>query len=124
MLPALPVTDTLKRVATAPSPARSTRDGLHRAQTPQGFRYAAILAAHERHAGSALTDDVALAEAAGLPVAVVAGDESNLKITTQDDLARAARLLGGGLVQRTGLGFDVHRLAAGRRPRAARRAAA
>ncbi len=63
--------------------------------------------------GSALTDDVALAEAAGLPVAVVAGDESNLKITTPDDLARAARLLGGGLVQRTGLGFDVHRLAPG-----------
>jgi len=56
---------------------------------------------------------VALAEAAGLAVRVVPGDESNLKITTQGDLARAARLLGAGLVPRTGLGFDVHRLAPG-----------
>jgi 2-C-methyl-D-erythritol 4-phosphate cytidylyltransferase/2-C-methyl-D-erythritol 2,4-cyclodiphosphate synthase len=113
VLPAVPVTDTLKRVVHGSVLGTVDREGLHRAQTPQGFRYQDILAAHERHAGTALTDDVALAEAAGLRVAVVAGDESNLKITTPDDLARAARLLGGGLVQRTGLGFDVHRLAPG-----------
>jgi len=113
VLPALPVTDTLKRVADNSVLGTVERAGLFRAQTPQGFRYPDILAAHRRHAGSALTDDVALAEAAGLAVAVVAGDESNLKITAPEDLARAARLLGAGLVPRTGLGFDVHRLAPG-----------
>jgi 2-C-methyl-D-erythritol 4-phosphate cytidylyltransferase/2-C-methyl-D-erythritol 2,4-cyclodiphosphate synthase len=113
VLPALPVTDTLKRVAEERVLGTVEREGLFRAQTPQGFRYREILDAHERHAGTAMTDDVALAEAAGLAVRVVPGDESNLKITTQDDLARAARLLGAGLVPRTGLGFDVHRLAPG-----------
>jgi len=113
VLPALPVTDTLKRVAEERVLGTVEREGLFRAQTPQGFRYREILDAHQRHAGTAMTDDVALAEAAGLAVRVVPGDESNLKITAPDDLARAARLLGAGLVPRTGLGFDVHRLAPG-----------
>jgi 2-C-methyl-D-erythritol 4-phosphate cytidylyltransferase / 2-C-methyl-D-erythritol 2,4-cyclodiphosphate synthase len=113
VLPALPVTDTLKRVADDRVLGTVERDGLFRAQTPQGFRYPEILDAHRRQAGTAMTDDVALAEAAGLAVAVVAGDEQNLKITAPEDLGRAERLLGGGLVARTGLGFDVHRLAPG-----------
>jgi 2-C-methyl-D-erythritol 4-phosphate cytidylyltransferase/2-C-methyl-D-erythritol 2,4-cyclodiphosphate synthase len=113
VLPALPVTDTLKRVAGEAVLGTVERAGLVRAQTPQGFRYRDILAAHERLAGADLTDDVALAEATGLAVQVVAGDESNLKITGPDDLARAARLLGAGLAPRIGQGFDVHRLAPG-----------
>ena len=86
------------------------RDGLWRAQTPQGFRFAEILAAHRAHAGEA-ADDVAVARAAGLAVAVVPGDEANFKITTAADLERA-RGLGGGMDigpdVRTGNGFDVH----------------
>jgi 2-C-methyl-D-erythritol 4-phosphate cytidylyltransferase/2-C-methyl-D-erythritol 2,4-cyclodiphosphate synthase len=113
VLPALPVTDTLKRVADDHVLGTVERAGLFRAQTPQGFRYPAILDAHRRQAGSAMTDDVALAEAAGIAVAVVAGDECNLKITAPEDLGRAERLLGRSLVPRTGLGFDVHRLTAG-----------
>ena len=88
------------------------REGLWRAQTPQGFRFAAILAAHRAAAGQALTDDAAVAERAGLAVALVAGDADNLKITTDDDLARAAALLGAGET-RTGTGFDVHRFGPG-----------
>jgi 2-C-methyl-D-erythritol 4-phosphate cytidylyltransferase/2-C-methyl-D-erythritol 2,4-cyclodiphosphate synthase len=113
VLPALPVTDTLKRVAGEAVLGTVERAGLVRAQTPQGFRYRDILAAHERLVGADLTDDVALAELSGLAVQVVAGDESNLKITAPDDLARAARLLGAGLAPRIGQGFDVHRLAPG-----------
>ncbi len=113
VLPALPVTDTLKRVERRAVAGTVDRTGLYRAQTPQGFRYPAILEAHRAFAGQSMTDDCALAEAAGLTVSVVAGEESNLKITEPADLARAGQLLAGSLRPRTGLGFDVHRLAPG-----------
>ncbi|HET6519392.1 MAG TPA: bifunctional 2-C-methyl-D-erythritol 4-phosphate cytidylyltransferase/2-C-methyl-D-erythritol 2,4-cyclodiphosphate synthase [Geminicoccaceae bacterium] len=116
VLPALPVTDTLKRADADGRVVRGTvaRAGLWRAQTPQGFRFEAILAAHRAAAeGPELTDDAAVAEAAGIEVALVEGEERNLKITTADDLARAALLLGAGLGPRTGTGFDVHRFGPG-----------
>jgi 2-C-methyl-D-erythritol 4-phosphate cytidylyltransferase/2-C-methyl-D-erythritol 2,4-cyclodiphosphate synthase len=113
VLPALPVTDTLKRVDQGIITGTVDRTGLQRAQTPQGFRYPDILQAHRSFAGQAMTDDCALAEAAGLEVAVVGGAETNLKITEPEDLARALRLLTGGLRPRTGMGFDVHRLGPG-----------
>lgn len=113
VVPALPVTDTLKRVEQGLIRKTVARAGLYRAQTPQGFAYRAILEAHRRAVGTMLTDDAAVAEDAGLEVAIVPGDEANLKITEADDLVRAGRLLDGTLRPRTGLGFDVHRLAAG-----------
>ena len=113
VLPALPVSDTLKRVADGCVRGTVERQGLYRAQTPQGFDYRRILAAHRAARGAELTDDGAVAEAAGIEVAVVAGDEANLKITDPADLARAERLLERGLMARTGLGFDVHRLGPG-----------
>lgn len=111
-IPALPVTDTLKRggdlvEATVP------RDGLWRAQTPQGFPFAPILAAHRQAQGRALTDDAAVAEAAGLPVAIVAGAEENVKLTAPEDFARAAPPAPAVLEPRTGTGFDVHRFEPG-----------
>lgn len=120
-IPALPVVDTLKRQATAPGEANAApeidgtveRAGLWRAQTPQGFAYSAILAAHRAATGKALTDDAAVAEAAGLRVAMVAGDEDNLKVTTESDLLRSERLLAGGDEIRSGMGFDVHRFCDG-----------
>jgi 2-C-methyl-D-erythritol 4-phosphate cytidylyltransferase/2-C-methyl-D-erythritol 2,4-cyclodiphosphate synthase len=113
VLPALPVTDSLKSVGAGSVLGTVERQGLYRAQTPQGFVYERILAAHRAAAGAELTDDTAVAEALGLAIAVVAGDEVNLKITDPADLARAERLLGGALQPRTGLGVDVHRLAPG-----------
>ena len=116
---AVPVTDTLKRAGTDRHIAATVdRGGLWRAQTPQGFHYGAILAAHRAAAGRtipdpALTDDAAVAEAAGLAVSLVAGSEDNLKITTDDDLRRAESLLAGGTEWRTGSGYDVHRFAPG-----------
>jgi 2-C-methyl-D-erythritol 4-phosphate cytidylyltransferase/2-C-methyl-D-erythritol 2,4-cyclodiphosphate synthase len=113
VLPALPVTDTLKRGNDGTVAGTVDRTGLYRAQTPQGFVYDMILQAHRRFAGADMTDDAALAEAHGLAVALVPGDEDNLKITEPADLARAERLLERSWRPSTGLGFDVHRLAPG-----------
>jgi 2-C-methyl-D-erythritol 4-phosphate cytidylyltransferase/2-C-methyl-D-erythritol 2,4-cyclodiphosphate synthase len=111
---AVAVTDTLKRGEGALVTATIDRAGLWRAQTPQGFRFADILTAHRDLAGAGLTDDAAVAERAGLAVTLVPGNPDNLKVTTQDDLARAALLLNAALPDvRTGQGFDVHRFAPG-----------
>jgi 2-C-methyl-D-erythritol 4-phosphate cytidylyltransferase/2-C-methyl-D-erythritol 2,4-cyclodiphosphate synthase len=112
-LPVLPVTDTLKRGAQGIVAGTIDRLDLYRAQTPQGFVFEAIMRAHRRFAGAAMTDDAALAEAVGLAVALVDGDEDNVKITEPADLARAERLLGAASRSCTGFGFDVHRLAPG-----------
>jgi 2-C-methyl-D-erythritol 4-phosphate cytidylyltransferase/2-C-methyl-D-erythritol 2,4-cyclodiphosphate synthase len=114
---AIPVADTIKRDDGKGAVGGTVeRAGLWRAQTPQGFRFEPILAAHRAAAarGGGLTDDAGVAEAAGLAVAIVPGSEDNFKITTLDDLRRAERLLGaGGAEYRTGTGYDVHRFAPG-----------
>ena len=112
---AVPVTDTLKRGdADGMIAGTVERAGLWRAQTPQGFRFPDILKAHRDLAGAELTDDAAVAENAGLGVALVQGNADNLKVTNQDDMARAALTMSAALPDvRTGLGFDVHRFAPG-----------
>jgi len=105
--PAISVSDALWRGQDGVVADTVARDGLYRAQTPQGFRLGAILAAHRAHPGDA-ADDVAVAGAAGLQVAIVAGSEDNIKITWPGDLVRAERILGGGMDVRLGNGFDVH----------------
>jgi 2-C-methyl-D-erythritol 4-phosphate cytidylyltransferase/2-C-methyl-D-erythritol 2,4-cyclodiphosphate synthase len=111
---AVPVADTLKRGQDGRVAGTVDRSALWRAQTPQAFRYADILAAHRQAKGAAMTDDAAVAEAAGLPVKLVMGADDNFKITTADDLRRAERLAGGGVQEfLTGTGYDVHRFAAG-----------
>lgn len=106
--PALPVTDALWRGAQGRVTGTQDRDGLWRAQTPQAFRFEPILAAHRAHRGGA-ADDVAVARAAGLDVAIVEGDEDNLKLTFPGDMARARAILRGrGMDVRMGNGFDVH----------------
>lgn len=114
-LPVLPVIDTLKRDAGGLSSETVPRAGLMRAQTPQGFRFAEILAAHRHAAEQAftVTDDAELAERAGLPVTLVAGSEDAMKITTEEDFDRAERLFARPLETRVGTGFDVHRLGPG-----------
>jgi 2-C-methyl-D-erythritol 4-phosphate cytidylyltransferase/2-C-methyl-D-erythritol 2,4-cyclodiphosphate synthase len=105
--PALPVTDALWRGGRHVEGTQD-RSGLWRAQTPQGFRFAPILAAHRAHPGCA-ADDVEVARHAGLDVAIVEGDEDNLKLTFPGDFARAERILKGQRMDiRLGNGFDVH----------------
>src|SRR4029077_4402702 len=112
---ALPLTDSLKRADGNDRIAASIdRAGLWRAQTPQGFSFAPILGAHRAAAAAghtAMTDDAAVAEWAGLLVALVPGSEHNRKLTTAEDLAMANAPAFPDV--RTGLGFDVHRLVAG-----------
>lgn len=113
---AVPVTDTLKRDREGLIDGTVDRRGLWRAQTPQGFRYPEILAAHRAAAAldTDFTDDAAVAEHAGLAVALVEDSQENLKVTSPDDLARAERLLGGTSGEvRIGNGFDVHRFGPG-----------
>ncbi|PJF10827.1 bifunctional 2-C-methyl-D-erythritol 4-phosphate cytidylyltransferase/2-C-methyl-D-erythritol 2,4-cyclodiphosphate synthase [Pseudorhodobacter sp. MZDSW-24AT] len=105
--PALPVTDALWRGDTVVE-ATASRDGLWRAQTPQGFRFDAIRDAHRAHPGGA-ADDVEVARWAGHAVAIVPGDEDNLKLTYPGDFARADRILKGRKMEiRLGNGYDVH----------------
>ena len=108
-IPCLPMRDTVKRVKDGVIRTTIDRTHLWRAQTPQGFHFEAMLAAHRTAAGREMTDDSAIAEAAGLMPLVVAGDENNLKVTTAEDIAAAERLLAGRLADiRVGQGFDVH----------------
>ena len=110
--PAIAVTDTLWRGTDGAVQGVQDRDGLYRAQTPQGFRLAPLLAAHATGTGQE-TDDVAVARAAGLDVTIVPGDEDNIKITTPEDFERAARLMRRQMDIRVGNGYDVHRFGPG-----------
>lgn len=92
--PAITLSDALWTGADGLVTGTRDRSGLYRAQTPQGFRFDAILAAHLAHRGQA-ADDVQVARAAGLDVAIVEGDEDNIKLTFPADFERAARLLKG-----------------------------
>jgi 2-C-methyl-D-erythritol 4-phosphate cytidylyltransferase/2-C-methyl-D-erythritol 2,4-cyclodiphosphate synthase len=116
VIPALPVAATLKAVdANGTVTATIPRDGVQAAETPQGFRFSAILAAHEAAANvsTVFTDDAGIAEWAGIPVKVVPGDAGNIKLTSAEDIAAADRRLVGDATLalgdiRVGAGYDVH----------------
>ncbi|MEQ1576710.1 MAG: bifunctional 2-C-methyl-D-erythritol 4-phosphate cytidylyltransferase/2-C-methyl-D-erythritol 2,4-cyclodiphosphate synthase [Hyphomicrobium sp.] len=121
---AIPVADTLKKASlNGTIVATVERTQLWRAQTPQGFSFPKILAAHEQAAKDGrydFTDDAGIAEWAGIAVALVLGSEANTKITTAEDLMVAGlRYLPGRVPAfepsetRTGTGFDVHRFTDG-----------
>jgi 2-C-methyl-D-erythritol 4-phosphate cytidylyltransferase/2-C-methyl-D-erythritol 2,4-cyclodiphosphate synthase len=107
---ALPVVDSLRRQTGGPV----DRDGLWQVQTPQGFWFDTILAAHLAATDDLATDDATLAERAGIPITRVEGAMSNLKITRAGDIAIAEAFLAARLGDiRTGSGFDVHKFAPG-----------
>ncbi len=116
VIPGVALADTLKSATGSLITGTVDRSHLWGAQTPQGFRFAAIMAAHERaaaSAGSDFTDDASIAEWAGLEVAIIAGSPHNRKLTTADDIEQANHMLEmernmqtGDI--RVGNGFDVH----------------
>ncbi len=110
-IPALPVSETIKRIEGDLIMETVDRSDLAAAQTPQGIRRAvlrAALASAEARRGR-WTDEAALLEACRIPVHVVPGDPANLKVTVPADLARAAGLLAGSAQsRRTGIGYDAH----------------
>lgn len=108
-IPCTPVKDTIKQASPQGTVgATLPRGDLRAAQTPQGFHYAALLAAHMAAKGNEYTDDAAIMEAAGVPVAIVEGCEQNQKLTTLADWQR----MQPASSMRVGNGFDVHRLIA------------
>ncbi len=118
VLPVTMVIDTIKRSENGRTVGGTEdRTELYAAQTPQGFRYRTILAAHRKAAAYSdrFTDDAAIAEWARVPVALAYGSTDNIKITTAADFARAEQLLDGAepMETRTGNGFDVHRFVPG-----------
>jgi 2-C-methyl-D-erythritol 4-phosphate cytidylyltransferase/2-C-methyl-D-erythritol 2,4-cyclodiphosphate synthase len=106
----------LKWVARGHVIGTAERDQLWRAQTPQGFRFEAILAAHRaaaKEGAREFTDDAGVAEWFGLDVVLVDGAEDNRKLTTAEDLKRADELLRpkdarGAASIRVASGYDVH----------------
>jgi 2-C-methyl-D-erythritol 4-phosphate cytidylyltransferase/2-C-methyl-D-erythritol 2,4-cyclodiphosphate synthase len=112
-IPALPVTDTVKRIdATGIIEATLDRNSIRLVQTPQAFAFPALLEAHRRAAlqgRNDFTDDAALAEWAGMKVAVFEGEPGNVKLTTPEDFMRAEAQQFSALGDvRTGSGLDVH----------------
>lgn len=112
-VPALPLSDTLKRSLDGVGCETVDRANLWRAQTPQGFHFPRILEAHRAAVGLALTDDAGVAERAGMTVALVEGEERNFKITTPQDFEHARDLLRDVAETRVGFGIDVHKLGEG-----------
>lgn len=137
VIAAMPVADTLKRVTDLDRVITGTvdRSGLWAAQTPQAFRLDILQRAFASNAGADVTDEALLCEAAGIPVQVVPSSSANLKVTHPEDIAVAdallrARMQDPGVVARaesqestplsaspfrTGIGYDIHRFAPGRR---------
>lgn len=118
---AVPVKDTLKRVAKGRAVVSETPDRAEywAAQTPQSYRYAVLKDALDRFPGDAdATDESQLVERCGRAVSVVPSSYENFKITTPEDLVMAEAILearaGGPRTPRVGFGFDIHRLVAGR----------
>ena len=118
---AVPVKDTLKRVVAGSSAVVETpqRSQYWAAQTPQTYRYSVLKEALERFADDAdATDESQLVERCGRAVSVVPSSYENFKITTPEDLIMAEAILdaraGGPRLSKTGFGFDIHRLVAGR----------
>ena len=115
VIPAIPVTDTIKTVANGRVVSTLPRADLVAVQTPQGFALDALAAAHAHAVATNLTvtDDAALLEALGHDVRVISGEVSNVKITQPEDLERLREPQPMQQV-RTGMGYDVHRYGNGR----------
>jgi len=106
VVPAIPVVDTLKQVEEGRVVKTVERSQLFRVQTPQGFHFTAILAAHQEFSSCPGTDDAMIAEQAGMEVRIVKGSEYNSKITTREDM----QLVNTSFETRVGMGFDVHQI--------------
>ena len=113
VIPALPVADTMKRAANGIISETVTRENLYFVQTPQGFHFNKIRAAHRTLAAqgiNTLTDDAAVAEAVGMEVHIVAGELANKKLTTSADIQEAnLKMRPHGIADlRIGQGIDFH----------------
>lgn len=114
VIPAVAVEDTIKKYADGKIEWTLERQDLWRAQTPQGFIYEDIINSHQAFKDQNFTDDAALNEYAGIPVAIIPGSQNNFKITTKEDYERAQRIAATLNLKvkeevRIGTGFDFHK---------------
>jgi 2-C-methyl-D-erythritol 4-phosphate cytidylyltransferase/2-C-methyl-D-erythritol 2,4-cyclodiphosphate synthase len=118
VIPALKINDTLKECKNGKILQTIGRDNLLQAQTPQAFKYTNILQSHIKLSQQQFTDDAALEEYQGRDVFVIEGDSENFKITTNNDLIRAKKLMSNckSVVRKVGIGFDVHQFCAAKDP--------
>jgi 2-C-methyl-D-erythritol 4-phosphate cytidylyltransferase/2-C-methyl-D-erythritol 2,4-cyclodiphosphate synthase len=114
-VPALPVSDTLKRPRADGGSETAVRDGLYRAQTPQGFKLGVLRDAYAAWSDrdGEPTDDAQVVERAGGRVVLAPGDPMLMKLTYPEDFAMAEALARSGSATRVGQGFDAHRFGAG-----------
>ncbi len=113
VIPAVAVEDTIKKYSDGKIEWTLERQDLWRAQTPQGFIYDDIMNSHQAFKDLNFTDDAALNEYAGIPVAIIPGSQNNFKITTKEDYDRAKQLASAFNKKikeetRSGTGYDVH----------------
>ena len=107
-IPVLPVVDSMICAAGGKMGEPAARENLRRVQTPQAFRYPSILSAHRSWQGEATAgDDAQVAQADGIDVTLVEGDEALHKLTFASDFDTRSSPV------RVGFGYDVHRLAEG-----------
>ena len=109
VIPSLSITDTVRRMESGKSETVN-RDNLYTIQTPQGFHYEMLLAAHLQCKGQNLTDDAAVVEKSGGRVTLVEGEKNNIKITTKADLDTMQAFFSQNFETHVGMGFDVHQL--------------
>jgi 2-C-methyl-D-erythritol 4-phosphate cytidylyltransferase/2-C-methyl-D-erythritol 2,4-cyclodiphosphate synthase len=116
-IPGMPCAETVKRIDGGRVAETLDRSALRLIQTPQAFRTQLLRDAYQKlgERAAQFTDEAGLVEAAGFPVAVVAGEADNVKITEPRDLKGAARKLETAARPRIGFGYDVHPFAAGRK---------
>ncbi|MDA9817949.1 2-C-methyl-D-erythritol 4-phosphate cytidylyltransferase [Flavobacteriaceae bacterium] len=113
VIPAIVVEDTIKKYGDNKIEWSIERDNLWRAQTPQAFVFKDILSTHRAFKNMNFTDDAAIDEYAGIPVAIVPGSQNNFKITTEEDYERAKRIIALRIKEvkqefRSGIGYDIH----------------
>ena len=114
VIPALAITDTIKKAHDYIIESTVDRDNLYRVQTPQAFDYKKLMKAYENPDIATLTDDASLMEAAGHHLQLSKGCERNFKITTPEDFNKAEAQIAMTLGDiRTGQGYDVHRFTKG-----------
>ena len=114
-IPALPLTETVKKVKDDLVLETLNRDLLVSIQTPQGFEFKSILNAHLSNIGQDFTDDASIAESSGIDVVTIEGNHENIKITTDRDvrdIQKSSMIEKAGEV-RVGNGYDVHRFQTG-----------
>ena len=109
---ALPIVDTLWSISENKVQKNISREMIWKAQTPQAFKLNEIYNAYE-NTNKSLTDDVAIAQSAGIEVTPILGAEENIKITTQNDFGLARQIIGNIMDIRVGNGYDVHALGLG-----------